>query len=356
MHVRRVSLSWTIVVLLALSLAPPFLRAQDTLRVIPINLHGYVLVYYRTGDPLTKDGYRLRKADLKFNGDVSPRMKWRISFDAAKALALTKTLTEIGDSTALADAALDQRTRILQDAALTYAVNKVLALDIGQQIVPLGLEGTYPTAQVETIERTLFVFERSRAVGLGDVRDIGVSANGLVARTLEYHVGMFNETGEGAGTIDVNDQKAVIGRVAIHPTMLPRFQFGGSGGFEGGPRDQRRERAGGEAQYRDARITLRAEAMSARDGLLRRFGWYGLGAVRPTPRLQLVARFDNWDRDLGAERALANAFERQVVLGASYLLEGSAARVAVNVVRQTFPNVSTVRDGTFLLAGFQGVW
>src|SRR3954467_7335871 len=167
------------VVLLALALALRSAAAQDTTRAFPVIIHGYVLVYYRSGDPLTKDGYRLRKADLKFSGEISPNLRWRVSFDAAKVLTLTKTVTEIDDSTALADAALDQRTRILQDAALTYAVNRLLALDIGQQIVPLGLEGTYPTAQVETLERTLFVFERSRAVGLGDVRDIGVSANGL---------------------------------------------------------------------------------------------------------------------------------------------------------------------------------
>ena len=80
MHARRASLSWTIVGLLVLSLAPPFLRAQDTTRAASVNLHGYVLVYYRAGDPLTKDGYRLRKADLKFSGDISQRMKWRLNF------------------------------------------------------------------------------------------------------------------------------------------------------------------------------------------------------------------------------------------------------------------------------------
>src|ERR1051325_8273641 len=112
------------VVLLALVLALPSMSAQDTTRATQVIMHGYVLVYYRTGDPLTKDGFRLRKADLKFSGEISPKLRWRVSFDAAKVLTLNKTVTEIDDSTALADAALDQRTRILQDAALTYTVNK----------------------------------------------------------------------------------------------------------------------------------------------------------------------------------------------------------------------------------------
>ena len=321
----------------------------------PFELRGFVQVYYRGGDPTTRDGFRLRKADLKFSGELSPRLRWRVTFDAAKSLTINKTFAEVGDSLELSDASVDQRTRMLQDAALTYTVNRALSLDIGQQIIPLSLEGTIPTAQVETIERTMFIIERSRAVGLGDIRDIGVSANGRALGALEYHIGVFNETGEGAGTIDVNHQKAVIGRVVIHPAVVPGVQVGGSGGFQGGTLRQRRERAGGEIQYRDTRLTLRAEAMSARDGALRRFGWYGLSAVRPTSKLQFVARYDNWDRDRGSEGSFADAVERQAVIGGSYLLDGSA-KLALNVIRQTFPNVSRPRAGTIVLAAFQAVW
>jgi hypothetical protein len=332
-------------------------RAQDTTRAIPVAIHGFVLEQFRAWDPLNVDGFRLRKADLKFSGPVSPKMNWRISFDAAKVLTVNKTISELGDSLALSDASIDQRTRMLQDAAITYTVNRSLSFDVGQQIIPLGLEGTYPTAQIETIERTLFAAERSRAVGLGDVRDIGVSANGyLAANSVEYHVGTFNETGEGAGTTDVNPQKSIVGRVAFHPTILPALQFGGSGGYEGGLPKARRERAAGEIQLKTADVTVRAEVMSARDGLLHRLGWYGLGAYRPTSRLQFVGRYDWWDRDRTAEAILQNAVEIQIVAGASYMIEGNVGKIALNVVRQTFPNVTSVRNGTFLLAGFSGVW
>jgi hypothetical protein len=332
--------------------------AQDsTARVVlPFQLHGFLQVYYRDGDPTTRDGFRLRKADIKFSGDLSLRLKWRITFDASKQETILKTVSKIGDSLAVTDASIDQRSRMVQDAALTYAVSKTMGLDIGQQIIPLSLEGTIPTALVETIERTMFIVERSRATGLGDIRDIGVSANGrALGATVEYHVGVFNETGEGAGTVDLNDQKAVMGRIAIHPSAFPSFQFGGSGGFEGGPLKQRRERAGGEVQYKDNWLTLRSEAIGARDGNLRRFGWYGLGAVRPTTHLQLVARFDSWDRDLGQELSLFDATERQTTIGVSYLLDPST-KVAINVIRQTFPNVATPRSGTILMAAFQAVW
>jgi hypothetical protein len=321
-----------------------------------ISLHGFILATYRSGDPLVVDGYRLRKADLKFSGEVSPHMRWRISFDAAKVLTLNKQVAEINDTATLTDASLDQRSRILQDAALTYTVDRRLGFDVGQQIIPQGLEGTYPTDKVETIERTMFVSERSRAVGLGDVRDVGASANGFLASGIvEYHLGVFNELGESAGTTDLNPQKAVIGRIAIHPSFLPQVQFGGTGGFGGGPEAVRHERSAGEAEFRDHGFTFRAEVMHGRDGLLRRMGWYGLGAYRPTARLQLVGRYDWWDRDLGAEEALLNALETQITVGASYRLEGTT-KVALNVIRQEFPHISDVRSGTILLAGFSGLW
>lgn len=333
--------------------------AQDSTASRPlsqVDVHGFLEVYYRASDPTTKDGYRLRKADLKFSGNVSPHLRWRVTFDASKLLTVNKTLSELGDSIALSDAAIDQRTRILQDAALTLTVNHSTSIDVGQQIIPLSLEGTISTANVETIERTMFIVERSRAVGLGDIRDVGASVNGLLANVLEYHAGVFNETGEGQGTTDPNDQKAFMGRFAVHPPMLPGFQIGGSGGFQGGATAARRERLGTEVQFRDSWLTMRAETMTARDGELRRFGWYTLGAVRPTPPLQLVARYDAWDRDRTHEASVVDAFERQIVLGGSYLIDGTAARFVVNGVWQSFPNVQNAGNGTFLLVAFEASW
>jgi hypothetical protein len=43
-------------------------------------------------------------------------------------------------------------------------------------------------------------------------------------------------------------------------------------------------------------------------------------------------------------------------VGASYLIDGTSAKIAFNLVRQTFPNVNNVTDGTFALIAFQGLW
>ena len=343
---------------LGLAIPSSIAIAQDTTAHAghTIDVHGFVQVYYRTGDPTIKDGYRLRKADLKFSGDVSPHVRWRIGFDGAKALTLSRPETASGDSAAPSAESVDQRTRMLQDAALTVLVDKFVSFDIGQQILPLSLEGTISSAYIETIERTMFITERSRGVGLGDVRDIGASANGALPVGLEYHVGVFNEAGDSQGTTDPNDQKAVIGRIAYHVPAVPGLQVGTSGGFEGGSYDTHRQRAGTEIQYKTSAVTLRAESMSARDGGLHRFGWYGLGAWRLTHSLQFVARYDSWDRDRSAETSTFDGYERQVVGGTSYLLDGGNAKIALNVVHQTFPNIGSSANGTFALIAFQGLW
>jgi len=341
--------------------AASVLRAQDSTVALPkiilppVEIHGFLEVYYRSGDPLIKDGYRLRKADLKFTGAISPRLRWRVTFDAAKPLQLNTATGTSADSAAVSSVGVDQRSRILQDAALTYSFNRAFILDVGQQIVPLSLEGTIATWNVETIERTNFVVERSRAVGLGDVRDIGASANGEVSG-LEYHVGMFDEMGDAGGGIDANPQKAVMARSAYHPPFFNRLQVGGSAGFEGGPPTQEKQRAATEIQYRDTKLVLRGETMAARDGLLRRFGWYGLSAYRVHPDLQLVARYDWWDRDTRAESALINAEQVQIVGGASYFIENGNAKIALNIIRQTFPHVSTIPSATFGLLAFQALF
>src|SRR5437763_13090906 len=92
----------TIALSVALSVASaPHVRAQDSaavLRLPPFEVHGFLELYYRSGDPTIKDGYRLRKADLKFSGLISPRLRWRVTFDGAKVLALNTTSIAISDT------------------------------------------------------------------------------------------------------------------------------------------------------------------------------------------------------------------------------------------------------------------
>jgi hypothetical protein len=287
---------------------------------------------------------------------IAPRIRWRLSFDGAKALSLTKIASGSGDSTVLRDAAIDQRTRILQEASINVSLLPGLRVDVGQQIIPLALEGITSTSQIETIQRAMFIEERARGGTLGDIRDIGAAARGSVAGGyVDYELGVFNEMGESQNSTDQNDQKASIGRIAARIPAFDALQVGGSGGFEGGPPGQHRERAGGEVQYRTRFITVRSEVMGARDGDLRRLGYYDLAAVRPSQDLELVTRWDYWDPDIHRETGTSDAAERQLVLGANYFVDGSATRLAANVVRSTFPG-HVLAPSTLLLLELHVVW
>lgn len=342
------------------STATPHSTPNESVPQAPaVQIDGLLQVWYLDGHTITNahDSYRIRRADVKLSGVISPRVRWRISFDGAKLLNLNKTTTVAADSSVLEDVAVDQRSRILQEASINVTLAPALRVDVGQQIIPLSYEGITSAAQIETIERTMFIAERSRGGGISDVRDIGAEVRGSVADNhVDYQIGLFNEFGESQNSTDQNDQKATIGRLAFRLPGLTALQLGASGGFQGGPLpQQRRERAGGEGQFRNRWLTLRAELMGARDGLFRRLGYYGLGAFRPTPDVELVGRWDYWDPDLHNETGPVNVAERELVAGGSYFIEGGATRLAANVVRSTFPS-GIVQSSTLLLFSLQVVW
>ena len=357
--------------LAAVALLAQRLPAQDTTAkpdhpssepapsALAVEINGLLQVWYLDGHTFTNahDTYRIRRADIKLSGVISPRVRWHISLDGAKALNLIKTTTSASaDSSALKDVNIDQRSRILQEASINVSVLPDLRVDVGQQIIPLSYEGVTSASQIETIERTMFIAERTRGGGISDVRDIGAEARGsVVDGFVDYQIGIFNEFGDSQNSTDQNDQKATMGRVAIHVPFLSALQLGASGGAEGGMPEQRHERAGGEAQFRNRWITLRSEVMGARDGAARRLGYYGLGAIRPSSDVELVGRWDYWDPDLHNESGPLDVAERQIVCGASYFIEGGATRLAANVVRSTFPS-GRLPSSTMLLFALQVVW
>jgi hypothetical protein len=347
------------------------LRAQDTTstprrpsndsapQAPAVQINGLLQVWYLDGHTVTNphDTYRIRRADIKLSGVISSRVRWHISLDGAKVFNLNKTTTSSSaDSSTLKDVSVDQRSRILQEASIAVNVLPDLRVDVGQQIIPLSYEGVTAASQIETIERTMFIAERTRGGGISDVRDIGAEGRGsLVNGFVDYQIGVFNEFGDSQNSTDQNDQKATIGRVAIHVPFLSALELGASGGTEGGSTQQRHERAGGEAQFRNNWLTLRSEVMGARDASVRRLGYYGLGAIRPRSDVELVGRWDYWDPDLHNETGPADAAEREIVGGASYFIESGATRLAANVVRSTFPS-GKVPASTMLLLGLQVVW
>src|SRR5256885_1402692 len=129
-------LSFRLTTLVAACLLATRLGAQDSTSATPahaneptpaapaVQIDGLLQVWYLDGHTITNahDTYRIRRADVKLSGIISPRVRWRVSLDGAKLLNLNKTTTTAADSTVLRDVAVDQRSRILQEASINIVV------------------------------------------------------------------------------------------------------------------------------------------------------------------------------------------------------------------------------------------
>ena len=88
------------------------------------------------------DTFRLRRAELKFSGDISPRIKWAVMVDPAKALSLSTTTSSMGGQTVVTGTSISQSGRMMQDAFVSLNWKPAFSIEVGQQKVPLGMEGT----------------------------------------------------------------------------------------------------------------------------------------------------------------------------------------------------------------------
>jgi hypothetical protein len=323
---------------------------DDSTRAVPasspVRINGYLALWYKTSDLVNpRETFRIRKADLRFSGDISTRVKWRVTLDLAKQLNLFAP-----------PGGIDQRGRPLHDAYITYQFDPNHRVDIGQLIVPLTNEGLIAGYEIETIERSMMIAERTRGGGYGDVRETGVTARGTFtdAAGLQYQVGVYNGVGELQNATDVNDAKAVIGRASVGIPGVPQLRFGASGAYEDGPDSLSvRRRLGFDGEWRSDALTLRAESMVGRDGVLRRLGYYGLAAYRISPSVDVAARFDSWDPDRDREGTIAVAMERQWVVGINKRID-ERSRWSLNVIQQNFPDPLEKR--TWLLLSSQVIW
>ena len=87
---------------LAVILVASRLEAQDTTatpraasnepapQAPAVQIDGLLQVWYLDGHTITSahDSYRIRRADVKLSGIISPRVRWRISLDGAKNIEI----------------------------------------------------------------------------------------------------------------------------------------------------------------------------------------------------------------------------------------------------------------------------
>jgi hypothetical protein len=340
-------------------------RAADSVRAVPQNetglvpfrLGGLLQVWYAQGDGGFQNTFRIRRAELKLAGDVSPRSRWAITIDPARALSTTSTTTDVNGSPVLTAIAVNQSSRILVDALLSLGLPARHELEVGQFKLPIGFEGgVQSVAALETIERALYTSDRTRGGIYGDSRDIGVMLRSPAER-LEYMVGVFNGVGESQNDTDRNGAKALVGRVVAHLPVLHDLALGASGAIttRSSPDSLIRRRAGAEARLVLGPVLLKSEYMSGRDVARRGEGWYAHLGYSPIARLNLVARRDVFDPDIDRETSVLDAREQDWLAGFTYDVPVLDLRLQMNYVRKQLP--STIAPARYvLLTNLQAAW
>jgi hypothetical protein len=318
-----------------------------------IKFNGLAQVWVASGNEGFHDTFRLRRAQLRFSGELNPKLKWTVMLDAAKALSTNDSFDDEG---ALSDVKIDQSSRLLQEAYLTLDYIPRVHLDAGQFKVPLSLELLQQASALDTVERALFISDRLRG-GLGVARDIGLMMRGRLHSRVDYQMGLFNSSGEHQNETDRNDQKALIGRVVFRPPFIEGLQVGASGAWGGAERPDRvrRDRAGAEVLFDRNGFKFKSELMTITDGDTHRLGYYAHVGYRITPRLEPVFRFDSFDPNTGRESNLTNVTERDYVAGLNYYINENKLKLQMNYLRKTFEN-GLLPSRNLVLVNLQTSW
>lgn len=322
-----------------------------------IKFSGLLQGWYTSGNGGVKDSFRIRRAELKFTGDITSQIKWTVMIDPAKSLALNNTYTTVAGTKVLADTSVNQAGRMLQEAFISYELKPNMRLWVGQFKLPLSMEGLQSSGALDTIERAMFASDRGRGGSYGDIRDLGAMLSGTLHKQIDYQIGMFNGSGESQNDVDKGDQKAVIGRLVFRPAAVRGLQFGGSGAWGRGVRAEnpRHDRLGAEVRYSRDKFTFKSEVMRGADADLKRIGYYAHVGYRATGRLEPVLRVDFWDPDRRRETNASNVSERDFVTGFNYLLAENHAKLQLNYVRKTFAN-GIVPSRNLITLGLQTSW
>jgi hypothetical protein len=275
----------------------------------------------------TSSNFRMRRAETRFDADITPNVSSFLMIDPAK----------IG--------ATGPGNNILQDFGIVYKDDEHLpgaSVQIGQFKVPFGMEGTASSGEILTPERSFLSF----LLKWSDFRDIGAMATAKykLADTilLTGYIGVFN--GEGPNAASVNNDKATAGRVTID---LPEgFHIGGSiySGKDGGATansggtatgtPQLFERKGLEFAYNppELPLTLRGEAAGGHQGGgSYMWTYYGLIGYTFWDKFQPVIRYDVWSVDGKTNNDIFNAgaadWQREVTYGVNYYIKGHNAKI-----------------------------
>ena len=248
---------------LAGALAAPVAAAAQT----PVKLSGYLQARETWQQEVGLTG-SINRARLAASGTVAPAVTYRVQGEFRTG--------SVGTGKASVS---------LQDAYIRFSRER-WGVQVGQFKTPFTREFITSLADLETADRSTVVDS------LAPKRDIGLMGEYGVGKAVSVYAGVFN--GEGQNVTANRDSTALgVGRVVVRP--VARLSVGANAAryFADSTR------YGVDASYEDDRIAVRAEYVGqAHDGMSvpDDHGWYVLGACAVRPEVQLVAKYETFER------------------------------------------------------------
>ena len=215
---------------------------------------------------------------------------------------------------------------LLGDAYVSTDILPHHNIYLGQSRVPIGYEGTLPATALDTIDKS----QISR--NFSETRDLGIKTVGSW-NIVDYSVGVFN--GNGQNTNDTNRDMNIATWAVIKPLYkYPRFgKLELGGGYNIGRKDtlEHQNVMSYYAGYKYKRYAIRGEYASANSYLandVKARGWYVHNSYDITKKIQLIARFDQFDPNFRTDNNLVT----ESTLGTAYYLSGNNLKLQLNLV------------------------
>ena len=102
----------------------------------PIRIGGLLQMWYAQGDGGFQNTFRIRRAQIKFAGEASRRVRWTLNLDVAKLLTTSSATVNVGGSTVVTQTTVNQNGRPLQDAFIALTLPARVQLDIAVPLNP----------------------------------------------------------------------------------------------------------------------------------------------------------------------------------------------------------------------------
>ncbi|MFH0702618.1 MAG: hypothetical protein V2B14_03655 [bacterium] len=214
---------------------------------------------------------------------------------------------------------------LLGDAYIATDIIPHHTFYLGQSRTPIGYEGVQGTLALDTIKRAQI------AANFSNNRDMGIKLAGNW-KFVDYTLGAFN--GNGQNTNDTTNSDLDIGSWLVFKPLYMCPQLGslelGGGYYLGKNATYSNETAGFYSGYKYKKYAIRGE-YAIKDGYTtanrRADGWYVHNSYLLTDKIQLVARFDQFDPNAKVGKDLSNEY----TLGGNYFLSNQNLKLQFNL-------------------------